>query len=472
MFSKKEMFKLPNTLSFRLTLWYASTFIFILLVALGILYFMINTTLNHRMDDDLIEDVEEFRTLYQKGGYSELQHEIENEALTDDMSEEFIRLLDLKGNELFSSDLSHWSGMHTIESTLERAIASDPEPILETVQFPNQEAKTRIVYGLVTPDIMLQLGESLEEINEIMELLSLVFIPLFLIVIPIATFAGWKIARYSTKGIEKVSFAAAELQKGDFDYRVSIRSQTDEIQTLVDTFNSMAERIRNLITEMREMIDNIAHDLRSPLGRIRAFSESALSGSNSAEEYKSAAANTLEECDRLIQMINTTLDVAEADAGVANNKKECIDLSKVVEDACELFEPVAEEKNIKFSWEIMPSRQILGNKQNIQRMLSNLLDNAIKYTPPNGTVNVNLSNNDKEVQIIINDSGIGIPESDQSRVFERFFRCDNSRTNSGCGLGLSLAQAIAKAHNGNIELSSTPNKGSIFTVIIPKTSSL
>lgn len=428
---------------------------------------MVNTTLNNNIDDDLIEDVEEFRTLYQKGGISELKHELENEALTDDISGEFLRLINTNGKEIFVSDLSHWDGMHTIQTTLQRAINSHPEPILETVKFPSQEAKTRIVYGLVTPDIILQKGESTEENNELMELLSLVFIPLFFIVIPIATFMGWRVARHASKGIEEVSYAVAELEKGDFDHRIAIHSQRDEIKTLANTFNNMADRIRTLITEMREMTDNIAHDLRSPLGRIRAVSESALSGKDSLAEYKSATEDTLTECDRLINMINTTLDIAEAEAGVSTTEKEKISLSHLIGEVCELFEPAAAEKNIHLSFKTKLERYIHGNKQSLQRMLANVLDNALKYTASDGSINVTLSNNPDALRITVTDTGGGIAELDHDRIFERFYRCDSSRSTTGCGLGLSYARAVARAHDGDITVESIPSEGSSFIINFP-----
>lgn len=462
------MFNLPNTLSFRLTLWYAVTFIIILLVALIILYIFVNTTLNARIDEDLIEGVSEFRAMHNKGGLSELKREIENEALDEDSDKEFIRLLNKDGKELLASDLSRWNGIHTIQTTLQKTIFSHPEPILESVQFKNQDDSTRIVYGLITADIILQKGESTEEKNELMELLALVFIPLFLIVIPIATFAGWRVAKQATRGINEVSHAVAELEKGDFNHQVSMHSQTDEIQTLVDTFNSMSARIKTLMTEMKEMIDNIAHDLRSPIGRIRAISETTLSETDTVRDYRTAASDTLEECDRLIRMINTTLDVAEAEAGVGNDIEEDINLSHLVEEACELFSPAAEEKHIKLAYKTLADRHIKGNQQNILRMLANLLDNALKYTPEHGQINVNLSNNPEIVRIEIKDSGIGIPANDQERIFDRFYRCDSSRSTDGCGLGLSFSLAVAKAHNGNIQVDSSPNIGSTFIVTLPK----
>ncbi len=230
----------------------------------------------------------------------------------------------------------------------------------------------------------------------------------------------------------------------------------------------MADRIRNLITEMREMIDNIAHDLRSPIARIRAISESALSTQGSINDYKTVAADTLEECDRLIKLINNTLDVAEAEAGIANSMKETIDLSKLTADACELFEPVAEQKNIDLTYKLAEDCHLTGHRQNLQRMLANLLDNALKYTSSAGKVGIVLESRPKAIQIAIADTGPGISKADQQRVFERFYRCDDSRGRSdGCGLGLCFARAVARTHGGEIFLSSKPGDGSTFTITLP-----
>ncbi len=462
------MFKSRHTLSFRLTAWFTATFVTIFIIAIGLLYFLTNSALNNRINDDLIDDIEEFRTLYNKGGISELRHEIINEILTEDMSSEFIRILDENGDQIFSSDLSHWKGLHTIETVLQRAVDVHPKPILETVKFRDQEYKTRIIYGLIAPNIIAQLGESTEEKQEIMELLPLALLPLFFIMLPFASFIGWLVARQAVKDIQEVSDAVLDIEKGEFDRRVTINSKSTEIQILANTFNNMAARIRSLINEMREMIDNIAHDMRSPVGRIRAISEGALSSKDSITEYQSAAADTLEECDRLIQMINTTLDVAETEAGVGNMQKQDINVSELVEGACELFSPAAEEKNIDLTCQVLPNRHIQGNEQNILRMLANLLDNALKYTPENGKVTINLTNNPQTVRIAVKDSGIGIPKSEHNRVFDRFYRCDSSRTTNGCGLGLSFSIAVARAHNGDITLESSPNIGSTFTITLPK----
>lgn len=467
MFLRNKMVKFSNTLSFRLTLWYASMFIVFLLVALLFSYLAINSILNKRMDDDLAEDIDEFRLLFSTSGLQPVLKEIEREAGSGNAETVFLRLLDKEGDTIFASDLEDWRGLEVDKELVKHVASMHAKPVLETQDIASQDYATRIIYGLIGPDTILQIGESLEEKAEIMELILAVFMLMFLLVLPVASGISWFVARKAAQGIEEVSRAAVEIRRGEFDRRVSVKAHTAEIQTLVDTFNSMAERIRNLIAEMREMIDNIAHDLRSPLARIRAIAETMITEGGSMENCHAAAADTIDECDRLIKLINTTLDVAEAEADVSYVAKEAVELSTMVEDACELFEPLAEKKRVSLSCRIEPDCRLQGNKQNLQRMLTNLLDNALKYTPANGEVTVSLVPATDQFSVIVADTGIGIPESDQRRVFDRFYRCDRSRSEDGCGLGLSFARAVARAHRGEINLTSAPNQGSTFIVTLP-----
>jgi signal transduction histidine kinase len=180
------------------------------------------------------------------------------------------------------------------------------------------------------------------------------------------------------------------------------------------------------------------------------------------------AASTVEECDRLLDMINTMLFISKTEAGLERPSRTEVDIGALIRSACELFEPIAEDKQITLKCQTPEKNFLLGDSRMLQRMLSNILDNAVKYTPPGREVKVSVSEASQDIIITIHDTGIGISGADLPRIFERFFRSDQSRSEPGTGLGLSLARAIARAHGGDITVASELNRGSTFTIILPK----
>jgi len=176
----------------------------------------------------------------------------------------------------------------------------------------------------------------------------------------------------------------------------------------------------------------------------------------------------VEECDRLLDMINTMLFISKTEAGLERPSRADVDIGALIRSACELFEPTAEDKHITLNCQAPEKTFLLGDSRMLQRMLSNILDNAVKYTPPGGEVKVSVSEANRDIVITIHDTGIGISGADLTRIFERFYRGDQSRSEPGTGLGLSLARAIARAHGGDVTVTSELNQGSTFTIILPK----
>jgi signal transduction histidine kinase len=291
-------------------------------------------------------------------------------------------------------------------------------------------------------------------------------ITLFVLVLP-AVLIGWFMARRALQGVEEVTGTAIAIANGELGLRVPATARGEEIDRLATTFNSMLDRIHSLITGMREMTDNIAHDLRSPISRIRGAAEMTLTASGSLTDYEALAADTIEECDRVLEMINTMLDITEVEAGEGKLVMKEVDISRLVREACELFQPVAEDKGITLVLDTHEGCTIKGDIQRLQRLIANLLDNALKYTLPGGNVAVTLKIHAETAVISVTDTGIGISEKELPRIFERFYRGDQSRTQTGTGLGLSLAKAIALAHGGSVTVSSTLGAGSTFTLVLP-----
>ena len=275
-------------------------------------------------------------------------------------------------------------------------------------------------------------------------------------------------SQHALSGVSMVTRTAQRISEQDLKTRVPVRHRHNEIDRLAVTFNQMLDRIQVLVAGIRQMNDNIAHDLRSPITRIRGLAEVTLTSVSGQEEYRQMAASTVEECDRLLDMINTMLTISRTEAGVNPFERTTVDLAAIVREACDLFGPLAEEKAVGMEVRIDGQAKLAGDQRMLQRMVANLIDNAIKYTSSGGHIVVALTTDGaKQICLTVKDTGIGISAEDQPRIFERFFRSDQARTLGGAGLGLSLAQAIARGHGGRIEVLSALHQGSTFAITLP-----
>ena len=455
-----------KTLAFRLTVYYAAIFTLSLVAAFAVVYFMTSSVLLENMDEDLLEDVEEYVAMLSDEGEEPLLDELHSEDASESPEEFFFRLMDQDGTILLASDLDLLDELEP-EDELVKAIKAAREPYLETRRFAKLGHDIRVVHAQLASGHFLQMGESFAEQDEILEIIVEVSIQTLLALLFLSVIFGWWMARRALVGVEEVTQTARQISKGNFAHRVPLKARGLEIERLATTFNYMLDRINALITGIREVTDNIAHDLRSPITSIRGTAETTLMTAETLENYRRMTGNTIEECDRLLEMINAMLDISEAEAGAEKYEMVSIDLTRVVNQACELFRPLAEDKGLVLSVETPHRCVINGDTRKIQRLIANLLDNALKYTPTGGAVIVSVICDEDNVEVRVNDTGIGIAESELTHIFQRFYRCDQSRTEEGTGLGLSLALAIAKAHGGAIKVQSMLGKGSSFILKLP-----
>ncbi len=450
-----------HSLAFRLTLWYAVIFAFSSAAAFAIVYYLMVTVVQTRTDEDLIDDLQEFGQLLEAGGLDRIAMEMNLETEGEEgAARAFFRLWTAGGEELMTTDLAAWAG-------LEAPTGIPDEPRFQTLLLPDREYAVRTVYGAIAPDRVLQIGESLEADEEFIETFLNGFLLIVGSVIVLGGPIGWFMARRALGGVRDVTQTAMEIADGDLDRRVTVSAQGDELDTLAVAFNKMLDRIQALIIGMREMTDNLAHDFRSPLARIRASAELSLTGGVRGD-FEAMAANTAEECDRLLEMINTTLDIAEAESGAARLTMTEVDLAELVHNAVDLFQPVAEDKRVRVVTDLPKKCIVRGDLQRLQRVVANLIDNALKYMPEGGRVDINLVEGPDEVQLSVKDTGVGMSPEECARIFERFYRCDRSRSQAGNGLGLSLALAFLRAQGGDIGVSSAVGEGSCFTAVMPR----
>jgi len=465
--SLRKRIRLRNTLSFRLTLWYAGIFALSSCIAFLLFYALITSFIREQTDQDLLAQVNRFSALLASEDIEAVKNAAVIEAQAAGVKKVFFRLLSLNGQVFSSSNMAYWKNIDIHEATLKELLRGR-RPMFETITISQRREKVRILYAMLGPAVVLQVGQAMESYSRFLDAFKGIFITTMTFLIVVAAGVGWFMARQAVSGVEAVTRTAQKISGGTLEERVPVKAKGDEIDQLAITFNQMLDRIQSLLTEIKEMGDNMAHDLRSPITRIRGIAEVTLATGKSLAEFEAMAANTIEECDRLLDLINTMLMISKAEAGVGHLAREEVSLGGIIQEACRLFEPTAEDKGITLNCDVTGGSRFVGDGRMIQRMLSNLLDNAIKYSSSGGSVSISIEENDTRALVSIKDTGIGISSKDLPHIFERFYRCDQSRSQAGIGLGLSLAKAIARAHGGDITATSTLNQGSTFNVILPR----
>jgi heavy metal sensor kinase len=459
--------KFRRSLAFRLTLLYSAIFAISSLLGFFIFYQVMISKIHARTDRTLEAQMKEVSSLLVSKGIGTLKYEIIGEAESVGINKVFFRLLTAQGEEIASSDLSQWKGIGISRIAL-KSLPKE-RPVFETLKPQGLKYKVRVLYGNVGPGIVLQIGQSLRDDEHFFEDMREIFRTLIAIVFPLVVLGGWFMARQSLSGVEKVTQTAIAISDGAMERRVPLTGRGDEIDRLSGIFNHMLDRIQSLLAGMKEVTDNVAHDIKSPVTRIRGLAEVTLSAEGSLGEYQSMAVSTIEECDRLLKMINTMLEISETEAGVTTLNLSDVDISALIEEASDLFQSLAEEKGLAIEVNVPDQCLLRCDKDKLQQVIANLLDNAIKYTS-SGKITVSAEQGNREVTISVRDTGVGISSNEIPHVFDRFFRSDKSRSVAGAGLGLSLVRAIVKKHGGAVKLSSSPGMGSTFTVVLPQTS--
>ncbi|MEO3427303.1 ATP-binding protein [Pelagibius sp. CAU 1746] len=265
---------------------------------------------------------------------------------------------------------------------------------------------------------------------------------------------GALIGRYSLKRVDAVRATGQDIVSGDLSRRVPLTGSGDEFDRLAATINEMLERIETLMGGMRLVTDSLAHDLRSPLTRAKSAIETALrKRGGDAEAYREALEQTAGELETIQHTFDSLINIAQAEAGLNRLTLEALDLSALAGDLLEVYQPIAEDAGLELDGAIAPDVTVKGHRQLLGQALSNLLDNAVKYSPAGGHIRVGLAKReDGATELSVADSGAGIPAEDRARVLQRFVRLDASRGTPGSGLGLSLVAAVAKLHGGALTL--------------------
>ena len=448
--------RLSQTTAFRLAMRYAAFCCLLSAACLAALYWVTTAKLDAQIDAGLRAEMSALTRLYDLKGIAGLREAVAARSTlpslaasdTGDTGPRQYLLTDPQA-ELLTGTLAAWPHQLPLApdmwATLVVALPVD-QPGLDQ---DGPRVRVRIHAVILPGGYRLLVGQALNETDELRgTLLSITFGAVLLTLL--AGFAGGAfMGRSVVRRLEQVTLAADSIMAGDLTRRIPEEGGRDEFDALAQKLNAMLERIEQSMNRTREVTENVAHDLRSPLGRLRTRLETIARQSNPTE--REVLQKAIEETDRLVATLNGILSIAEIEART-RDAWQALDLTTLCRDVAELYGAVAEEKHLTFTTRLADGVQLSGNRQLLAQAVSNLLDNAIKYTPPGGRVSLSLVQDAGHAEISVTDSGPGIPEEMRGRVLERFVRLDASRSQPGNGLGLSLVAAVAEHHGATLVL--------------------
>ncbi len=450
--------------SLRLNLWYTGFFLLGALVLFSLAYVLLYRQMNESDRAIVSAKLDAYRLWYVQGGAGALQIHFDDESRWERAST-FLEVRSSTQQFLISQSLQNPKDQVTLSQLPPDQAGSGTD----WITLPSGEqhmvwtvASTRLPDGCV-----MHVGRTTENRDELLHKFCIAFL---LATVPIVLFGfcGGAFITYRALGPIRSIIAAARsiIQTGDMGARVPDPHTEDELNELVTLFNRMLARNESLIAAMRDALDNVAHDLRTPLTRLQGGAQLALQNENPAQ-IKEALADAVEEAERLNAMLCTIMDISEVQAGALKLDVETFALAPIIDLLLELYDDVAQEKDIVLTAKIDPSGKISADRNRLQLVLSNLIDNALKYTPNGGRVELNAEFTPKEARISVRDSGIGIEPGDLPRIWDRLYRGDKSRSQRGIGLGLSLVKAFVEAHGGAATVESESGRGSVFSVTFP-----
>ena len=451
-----------RTLGFRLTAWYSGIFIVSSLVLLSVSYlFLFSSMRDQRAETQ--SQLRKYVALVEAGGVAGLADEFAKQPKPSRRNSYFARISNRASATIFLSNPRLW----------EKFDFTNPHkpPLIDQWQYYSSNhggdllevAAARLANGNV-----LQVGRGIQDREEVREHFHETMLATLIPMVLLGVAGGAFLAVRALRPIRHLSIAARSIiDTARFEARVPDSETGDELNELVILFNQMLERIENLIGGMRDALDNVAHDLRTPVTRLRGVAEQNLRSDAGADACREALADCLEESDRVMAILNSLMDISEAETGTMKLAIEDVNLAELVHEVTGLYEHVADEAQVRMTTDVPPDLILRADRTRLRQAVANLVDNAIKYTPNGGRVEIVATRAAGEIHLSVRDSGIGISADELPRIWDRLYRGDKSRSQRGLGLGLSLVKAVVQAHQGRVEASSNPAGGSVVSLALP-----
>jgi signal transduction histidine kinase len=440
--------RLLDTSTFRLALIYLAFFGLSALALLGFLYYATAGFMERQTAETIQAEIAGLAEQYRAEGLEGLRQVIGRRSAAQPHRASVYLLVDPAGR-LVAGNLDGWP-QATPDPGGWLTFAIEVSPDGETVERRRARAAT----FLLPPDgYRLLVGREVEESLQLQAAIRRALGWGLALTLLLGLAGGFLMSRGMLGRVDAINRTTRRIMAGDLSQRIALKGSRDEFDQLAANLNAMLDQIERLLGGMRQVTDNIAHDLRTPLNRLRSRIEVALLQEPGRAETRALLEATLADAQAMIATFNALLDIARAEAGSERGGFEAVDLGALGQDLADLYRPAAEDKQLNFEYRCAPGLQMRANRHLLAQALANLLDNAIKYTPPGGRVRFEIERAASGPVIEVADNGPGIPEKDRKRVLQRFVRLDATRSTPGNGLGLSLVDAVAKLHGAELSLS-------------------
>jgi signal transduction histidine kinase len=460
--SSRSLRSIYKTFGFRLTVSFSLAFILSSLALFGFAYLLVSSSLRANDRTAVQLKLKEYIQEYHADSVAGIKREIEIESASGALRNFMIRLADpknrtlaLKAPEEATYDLKRLdTSTDGVEWTQLKAVGEDDVLDISSIRLEDGN--------------LLQVGKGPEDREDILDRFRNTFVEMLVGTVLLSLVGGTLVARQALRPVRSlVNVLGPIIDTRKVKARVPVRGTGDEFDDLSLRFNQALEKIDALVEGIRASMDNVAHDLRTPMTRLRGTAEMALQSEPNLESYREALSDCLEESEQVLRMLNMLMDISEVESGSVRLNIGEVKVLDLMNQVCELYRSVAEDRNTELLIDCPCELSVSGDRNRLMQVMANLLDNAIKYTPAGGCVQFSASSHDERVLINIRDSGVGIPPEDLSKIWDRSFRGDKSRTQHGLGLGLSLVRAVVQAHKGTIDVFSDRGKGTQFSIQLP-----
>lgn len=456
-----------RVLAIRLSFWFAVVFGTTGAVLFAGLYWFLTSRLEEREQRVIMAKLAAYSSAYEQAGLRGLQAAARRDASSPGAEPLLVQIRPRRGTAVLIYAPEQW--LESVTESLQLPGFGEVRREVPMLRIPRDaERDFQVGQHELSDGALLQVARSTDNREVLFQPLRRAFLVGGGCMVLIGFIAGAVFAWRTTRPIRQITQTAREIiQTGRLEARVPRPQRQDELAELVEHFNTVLDRNQALLRAMREALDNVAHDLRTPLTRLRGTAETALQRTADPTATQEALADCVEESERVLSILNTLLDVTEAEAGMMKLRREPVELGDLIRQAIELYEPVADEKQVQVITSLVSPCRASVDAVRIRQVFANLLDNALKYTPSGGSVTIAAGTEAGQCVVRFRDTGIGIPHDELPKIWNRLYRVERSRSERGLGLGLSVVKAVVEAHGGHVEVTSEEGQGSEFTVRLP-----